>query len=286
MPRYKLTLEYTGTRYSGWQVQKNARTVQGELHRAIAVLIGGTPLELHGSGRTDAGVHALGQVAHVELVASMPADILRLKLNDELPSDVHVLAAQPVGRRFHARHAAVARSYLYQISRRRTALAKPFVWWIKDELDVRKMAEAGALFRGMHDFQSFTDLDPGEGSTRVLLEGCEIAEEGALILVRVVGSHFLWKMVRRLVGVLVGVGRGRLSVGDVAGFLNAPSGVPAQLTAPPSGLFLEGVYYEGEPGPGPLRAAVAVPAFTAPKIAAATAFEAPPRRPPPRGRRS
>jgi tRNA pseudouridine38-40 synthase len=284
MPRYKLTLEYTGTKYSGWQIQKNARTVQGELQRAIAVVIGGTPLELYGSGRTDAGVHALGQVAHVELQASMPADVLRMKLNDELPSDVHVLAAQPVGRRFHARHGAVARSYLYQISRRRTALAKPFVWWIKDELDVPRMAQAAALFRGMHDFQSFTDLDPEEGSTRVLLEGCEVAEEGALILVRVVGSHFLWKMVRRLVGVLAGVGRGTLSIGDVAGFLNARSGVPAQLTAPPSGLFLEGVYYEGEPGPPPLRAAVPVPAFIAPRVAGAGPMEPGPRRPP-RGRR-
>ena len=284
MPRYKLTLEYTGTKYSGWQIQKNARTVQGELHRAISVVIDGTPIELYGSGRTDAGVHALGQVAHVELQASMPPEVLRMKLNDELPSDVHVLAVQPVGRRFHARHGAVARSYLYQISRRRTALAKPFVWWIKDELDVPRMAQAAALFRGMHDFQSFTDLDPEEGSTRVLLEGCEVAEEGALVLVRVVGSHFLWKMVRRLVGVLAGVGRGTLGIADVALFLNARSGVPAQLTAPPSGLFLEGVYYEGEPGPPPVRAAVPVPSFIAAKVSMASAVE-PAHRRPPRGRR-
>ena len=284
MPRYRLTLEYTGTKYSGWQIQKNARTVQGELHRAIGAVVNGTPLELYGSGRTDAGVHALGQVAHVELAASMPAEILRMKLNDELPSDVHVLAVQPVGRRFHARHGAVARSYLYQISRRRTALAKPFVWWIKDDLDVRRMAEAAALFRGMHDFQSFTDKDPEEGSTRVLLEGCEVVEEGALILVRVVGSHFLWKMVRRLVGVLAGVGRGTLSMADVARFLSARSDVPAQLTAPPSGLFLEAVYYEGDPLRAAIRAAVPVPAFTAPKVSMASASAAGPRRPP-RGRR-
>ena len=282
MPRYKLTLEYTGTRYSGWQVQKNARTVQGELHRAISVVMNGPPIELYGSGRTDAGVHALAQVAHVELSASMPADVLRMKLNDELPADIHLLAVQPVGRRFHARHGALSRSYLYQISRRRTALAKPFVWWIKDELDVRAMAQAGALFRGMHDFQSFTDADPEEGSTRVLLEGCEVAEEGALVLVRVVGSHFLWKMVRRLVGVLAGVGRGTLGIADVAGFLNAHSGVPAQLTAPPSGLFLEGVYYEGETGPGPLRSAVPVAAFTAPRVVSSSEPVAGtlPRRPP------
>jgi tRNA pseudouridine38-40 synthase len=285
MPRYKLTLEYTGTRYSGWQVQKNARTVQGELHRALAVVMDGPPLELYGSGRTDAGVHALAQVAHVELAASMPAEVLRMKLNDELPSDIHLLAVQPVGRRFHARHGAVSRSYLYQISRRRTALAKPFVWWIKDELDVRAMAAAGALFRGMHDFQSFTDADPEEGSTRVLLEDCQVAEEGALVLVRVVGSHFLWKMVRRLVGVLAGVGRGTLGIADVAGFLNARSEVPAQLTAPPSGLFLEGVYYEGEPGPGPLRSAVPVAAFTAPRAVSGESPSGTPPRRPPRGRR-
>ena len=146
------------------------------------------------------------------------------------------------------------------------------------------MAEAAALFRGMHDFQSFTDATRRRGSTRVLLEECAVAEEGALILVRVVGSHFLWKMVRRLVGVLAGVGRGTLSIADVSGFLNARSGVPAQLTAPPSGLFLEGVYYEGEAGPGPLRAAVPVTAFTAPRVAGATPMAPPPRRPP-RGRR-
>ena len=119
----------------------------------------------------------------------------------------------------------------------------------------------------------------------MLLEGCEVAEEGALILVRVVGSHFLWKMVRRLVGVLAGVGRGSLGIADVAGFLNAPSAVPAQLTAPPSGLFLEGVYYEGDTGPPALRAAVPVPAFTAPRaVSGAGPVERVPRRPP-RGRR-
>jgi tRNA pseudouridine38-40 synthase len=265
MPRYRLTLEYAGTRYSGWQIQRNARTVQGELHRAVTAVAGRPPVEIYGSGRTDAGVHALGQVAHLELASALPPEVLRLKLNDELPSDVHVLAVQPVGRRFHARHGALARSYLYQISRRRTALAKPFVWWVKDDLDLRKMAQAAALFRGLHDFRSFTDADPEEASTRVLLESCEVAEEGALVLVRVVGSHFLWKMVRRLVGVLAGVGRGRLTLADVAGFLDARSGVPAQLTAPPSGLFLEGVYYEGDAGPPPLRAAVPVRPFAPPR---------------------
>ena len=277
----KLTITYDGTRLVGWQRQAEGTSVQGLLEEALARL-DGAPVTVHGAGRTDAGVHALAQVAHLELYTNLAPEMLHRRINDELPADIHLLAVQPVGRRFHARHGALSRSYLYQISRRRTALAKPFVWWIKDDLDARAMAQAGALFRGMHDFQSFTDADPEEGSTRVLLEGCEVMEEGALVLVRVVGSHFLWKMVRRLVGVLAGVGRGTLGIADVAGFLNAYSGVPAQLTAPPSGLFLEGVYYEGEAGPGPLRSAVPVPAFTAPRVASSEALVktgTPPRRP-------
>src|SRR6185295_5950943 len=183
MARYKLTIEYAGTRYSGWQVQKNARTVQGELQRAIREATGRDPFELYGSGRTDAGVHALGQVAHADLETSSTPEALRFALTDELPADVNVLSVERVSRKFHARHSALARSYLYQISRRRTAFAKPFVWWVKDPLDVARMRQAAAHFVGLQDFRSFAAVDPEEGSTRVLLEKLEIGEEGALILI-------------------------------------------------------------------------------------------------------
>jgi tRNA pseudouridine38-40 synthase len=255
MPRYRLTIEYAGTRYSGWQVQKNARTVQGELLQAVREASGAAAPDLQGSGRTDAGVHALEQVAHLDLPRALQPEALRRGMNDVLPADINVLRIEPVPHRFHARHDAVSRSYLYQVSRRRTAFAKPFVWWIKDELDVRAMREAAGAFVGMHDFRSFTDSDPEDVSTKVQLGSVELKEDGALILVRVTGSHFVWKMVRRLVGVLVEVGRGRLTAGDVEGFLDHPSPIPARLTAPPSGLFLERVVYPGEPGPGPLQAA-------------------------------
>jgi tRNA pseudouridine38-40 synthase len=250
--RFKLALEYAGTRYSGWQVQKNARTVQGELLRAIREATGRDAFEVYGSGRTDAGVHALHQVAHADLETRSSPDALRFALNDHLPADVNVLHAERVSRRFHARHSAVARSYLYQIARRRTAFAKPFVWWIKDSLDLTRMREAAALFVGMKDFASFTAADPEEGSSRVLVETLQLAEAGDLVLVRIQGSHFLWKMVRRVVGVLAEVGRGGLDPRDVAGFLSGRSEAPAQLTAPPSGLFLEHVFYEGEPRERPL----------------------------------
>jgi tRNA pseudouridine38-40 synthase len=258
MARFKLTLEYAGTRYSGWQIQKNARTVQGEIDRAVRTVSGRTDFEIYGSGRTDAGVHALAQVAHLDLNTPLSVERLVWALNDELPADIHILGALRVPRQFHARHAAVARSYLYQVSRRRTAFAKPFVWWVKDALEVGRIREAAGLFRGMHDFRSFTADDTEESSTRVLLEEMEVGEEGDLILLRVRGSHFIWKMVRRLVGVLVEVGRGKLSARDVERFLREDSETPARLTAPPSGLFLERVFYEGDPREFPLRAAAVV----------------------------
>ena len=262
MPRFKLTIEYAGTRYSGWQKQKNARTVQGELEKAIGELTREKTFEFMGSGRTDAGVHALRQVAHLDLRKTMPAETLRRGINDHLPADIHVLAVDSVPHRFHARHGAVARSYLYQVSRRRSAFAKPFVWWVKEPLDLDRMTDAAARFSGMHDFQAFSDDDPEEKSTDVLLEDVTIAEAGDLVLIRVGGSHFIWKMVRRMVGVLVEVGKGQLDPDSVTGLLggNPKKGLPppATLTAPASGLFLERVFYDGDRRQWPLEPALPV----------------------------
>jgi tRNA pseudouridine38-40 synthase len=249
MARFKLLIEYAGTRYSGWQIQKNARTVQGEIDRAIRAAFQPREFELYGSGRTDAGVHALAQVAHLDLYTSASPEQLRRKMNDELPADINIIAVAKAPHRFHARHDAVARSYVYQISRRRTAFGKPFVWWIKEPLDLGAMREAAALFVGMKDFRGFTDDDAAEKSTLVDVEALEIAEAGPLILIRVRGSHFLWKMVRRIVGVLAAVGRGEVAVRAAA---SADLDVAA-LTAPAAGLFLEAVYYAGDDGPGALH---------------------------------
>jgi tRNA pseudouridine38-40 synthase len=257
--RYKLTIEYAGTRYSGWQVQRNARTIQGELERAIRDATGAKEFELYGSGRTDAGVHALRQVAHLDASLTLPPDTLRRRLNDALPSDIVITAAEQVRHRFHARHDAVARSYIYQVSRRRTAFAKPFVWWVKDDLDVDAMRRTARRFVGRHDFRAFSDDDPADKSTEVVLESLELHEDGDLIVVHVEGSHFLWKLVRRLVGVLVEVGRGGLTEDDAAALLTAESDLPAKLTAPASGLFLERVYYPGDPRDLPVVATVVIP---------------------------
>lgn len=252
MPRFKLTIEYAGTRYSGWQIQKNARTVQGEIDRAIREISGSRPFELYGSGRTDAGVHALAQVAHLDLGTNLPPETLQRRLNDELPTDINILSVEVASHRFHARHSAVARSYLYQISTRRTAFGKALVWWVREPIELERMRSAAALFVGLQDFQSFSDDEPDEKSTRVLVDDIRIARAGDLLLVRVTGSHFIWKMVRRIVGVLVAVGTGGLSLEDTRRFLREKSGTPAQLTAPASGLFLERVYYEGDKRPDEL----------------------------------
>lgn len=247
---WKLTLEYDGGRYSGWQEQPNARTVQGDLRKASEAVFGG-PVELGGAGRTDAGVHASGQVAHLRArpARTIAPTRLRDELNKELPHDVAVLAAEPAALGFHARHDAVGRRYEYRISTRKRAFAKRHVWWVRDRLDVERMKQAAAMFVGRHDFVCFRAEDPsrpGE-STIVVVTAAWIEAEDDTIVFRIEASHFLWKMVRRLVGALVEVGRGNLSREDFEGLLEGSSRLPvAEWTAPPSGLYLAGVEYPAE----------------------------------------
>jgi len=246
MSRFKLYIEYEGTRYSGWQMQRNAKSIQGKLMEVAAQIFKGERVDVQGSGRTDSGVHALYQVAHLDVKTMLAPEIIRNKFNDELPADICILEIEKANPKFHARHDAKSRSYVYQISKRRTAFGKPFVWWIKDRLNFEKMNKASQLFVGMYDYISFADQDDLEKSTKVLIEDVQLKEDGDLILIRIIGSHFLWKMVRRMVGVLVEIGRGNLTEKDLKYFLEHDTPTPAKYTAPPSGLFLEHVTYEGE----------------------------------------
>ena len=252
MPTYKLTIEYEGTRYSGWQAQGNTpKTVQGHLIRAATQVLG--EVDVGGAGRTDAGVHAAGQVAHLRARKAVDPLQLARKLNDLLPHDINVLAAARAGDRFHARHDAKTRVYLYQIATRRTAFAKNFVWWVKDRLDLEAMQRAAKPIEGRHDFTAFSDKRIKEEESRiVVVERCETAAAGSLILVRIEASHFLWKMVRKLVSFFVEAGRGN-AAGSPLDRTEA-----WQPTAPPSGLFLEAVTY-GEPFERPLSPIVSVP---------------------------
>lgn len=245
----KATLEYDGSRYRGWQAQMNARTVQGVLLEAVTKRLG-AGVRIHGAGRTDAGVHALGQVASIHVprgrdLGASP-DALRRDLNDALPFDVNLLALREAPPGFHARHDAELRIYRYRIARRRTAFAKPFVFWVKDRLDAGAMAAAARAFVGRHDFATFCENAEGHDSTLVEVSFASVEEapgEPGLLLFRIGASHFLWKMVRRLVGTLIEIGAGRESANLVPTLLVSRSPKVATWTAPASGLFLESVTY-------------------------------------------
>jgi len=246
MYKYKIVLEYDGTNYRGWQTQKNAKSIQETLIAAAQKLLG-VPVQIQGAGRTDAGVHALAQTAHLESSKKIDPETLRIGINDNLPANINVLQVENAPPLFHARHHAVSRSYLYLIAKRRTAFGKRYVWWIKDNLHIKKMQQALNLFQGFQDFVSFADkrMDK-ETSTKVNIEGLWLKEFDGIIALRVVGSHFLWKMVRRIVGVTVEAGRNNFTNRDIEQMLKSYSETPARFTAPPSGLFLEKVLYEGD----------------------------------------
>jgi len=256
---WKLAVEYDGTRYYGWQEQKNSRTVAGELRSAAEGLFS-EPVEINGAGRTDAGVHALGQIVRLRAGSSRkPTEILQ-GLNDRLPPDINVLRVAEAHSAFDPRRDTVARYYLYQISTRRTAFAKRFVWWVKDKLDARAIEQASESLPGRHDFVRFCDKRTGDASTIVVVNNVQFARDGDLLLIRIGASHFLWKMVRRVVGTLVEVGRGSITVAEFARLVNSRNGAPGSFdiaahTAPPSGLFLERVVYDDRDKPGPLSAA-------------------------------
>jgi tRNA pseudouridine38-40 synthase len=273
---WKLTLAYDGTEYSGWQVQPGERTVQGELQAALKRVCGESPLP-QGSGRTDAGVHALGQVASFALAAPIPPENLQRALNRTLPAAIRILEARTVPNTFHARHSAVAKSYEYRVFR--GAICPPFlaryVYACSWPMDVEALQRAARLFEGTHDFLSFAATDP-ELAGYGLDEDAEPDErplpkpgfqampprpatvktvyssvwekrpgpEGELLIYRVRGSGFLHHMVRNLVGTMLDVGRGRTGVDEIPGILAARDRTAAGPTAPARGLFLCSVEYE------------------------------------------
>ena len=265
-------MAYDGTDFQGWQVQPGLATIQGELQAALGRITGESPLP-QGSGRTDAGVHALAQVASFTLRAPIPAENLHRALNRTLPPSIRVLAARTVSNTFHARHSALAKTYEYRIFRE--AICPPFlaryVYACPWALDVDKMRSCAQVFEGKHDFQSFAANDP-ELSERSSAPG-ELAdnepaleiqatstirtvyssvwelrpsEAGAILVYRVRGNGFLHHMVRNLVGTMLDVGRGHLAPEEIPGILTARNRSAAGPTAPARGLFLHSVEYPPE----------------------------------------
>lgn len=268
---YRLLLEYEGGKFQGWQrqgerqTQEGVRTVSGSLEHAVRQA-GLRLVTLGGSGRTDAGVHALGQVAHLHLEpkgAPDPRDLPRL-LEPHLPGDIGLRSVQACSPDFHARHDALSRSYLYQLSLRRSGLAKPFIWWVKQSLDLVLLERAWKAFEGPFDLSAFADLGP-QDDPRCRIEGCELAQAGSLVLLRVTASHFKRSQVRRMVGAAVACARREAGADParIARDLARPRPEAtlfwSALAAPASGLFLEHVRYQGDPGPGELKPMILVP---------------------------
>lgn len=243
--RFKLVLEFDGRRYSGWQKQQDARTIQGTLLHAAKELYG-EHVDVQGNGRTDSGVHALRFIAHLEAATDDTPQEIASQMNNLLPHDINILMVQKAGSRFHARHNCIGRSYLYQLAKRRTAFCKGYVWQVDGPLNVRAMQEAAILLEGMHDFTSFTDRQVvKKKSPLVMLNRAQIVESEDLVLIRIVGSHFLWKMVRRIVGVLTAIGQEQLFAKDLQHYLQESVNL-SRYTAPAQGLFFERAFYNEE----------------------------------------
>jgi tRNA pseudouridine38-40 synthase len=249
---WKVTLSYDGTSFLGWQVQPALRTVQGTLAEAILRVTGETVLP-QGSGRTDAGVHALGQVASFSLVCAIPATNLHRALNRVLPASVRVLAVESVAPEFHARHSALWKTYEYRIfcGALCSPMLAPYVWSCDLRLELEALQAAARKVVGTHDFTSFAAVDPDRAArlahgdadaVRTITCSCW-SEREALLVYRVTGTGFLHHMVRNLVGTFVEVGAGRRSPDSLPAVLEARRRTAAGPTAPARGLFLVEVGY-------------------------------------------
>jgi tRNA pseudouridine38-40 synthase len=245
MPRYKLTIEYDGTPYVGWQIQDNGPTIQGALTEAIAAFTG-ERTAVHGAGRTDAGVHALGQVAHVDLARDWDSDNVRDAINFHLrPQPIAVLAAGRVADGFDARFSAIKRHYLYRISNRRAdlALEQNRAWRVPRPLDTAAMHRAAQSLLGKHDFTTFRSTECQAKSPVKTLERLDVTRDGDDVRITASARSFLQHQVRSMVGSLVHVGEGKWSADDLASALAARDRARCGQVAPPHGLYLVRVEY-------------------------------------------
>lgn len=246
MKNYKLVLQYEGTRYDGWQKQGNTEnTIQGRLEQVLSRMTG-SPVEVHGSGRTDAGVHARGQVANFRIGQSLEPDTVTEYLNRYLPEDIRVLTTEEMPLRFHSRLNATGKLYVYQIEtgRKRDVFDRRMQYCLGRELDVEAMKQAAAFLCGRHDFKSFCGNKKMKKTTVRTIERISICREKTLVVLNIAGDGFLQHMVRIIAGTLIETGLGTRSPGSMPELLAAMDRRMAGYTAPAEGLCLSAVFYE------------------------------------------
>lgn len=245
LKNYRIVLQYDGSRYDGWQRQENTeRTIQGKLE-AVLERMTGKNVEVQGSGRTDAGVHALAQTANFHVEVSMTEDEIGSYLNQYLPEDIGVKSVEIVSERFHSRLNALEKTYLYRIETgdKKQVFERKYIYGLGKELNIKAMEQAAAFIVGEHDFKSFCSNRKMKKSTVRDIKRITFEKEGSRLFIRFTGDGFLQHMVRILTGTLIEVGLGRRRPEDMESILNALDRTAAGFTAPPEGLFLEEVRY-------------------------------------------
>lgn len=244
MRSIKLLIEYDGTHFCGWQRQVEGRTVQEEIEKALEKVIK-EPVKIHGAGRTDAGVHALGQTASFHANITVPVDKIPIALNSILPEDISILGASEVDESFHARYAAKGKKYIYQIynSPLRSPLLRNYAYFVSQPLDIGKMQEAGQYFLGTHDFKGFMASGSSVQDSIRTLYKLDVYFHEKIIKIEVEGNGFLYNMVRIIAGTLVEVGKGKIDPKDIKQIIASGIRDLAGPTAPAQGLYLGEVIY-------------------------------------------
>ena len=244
MRNIKLTIEYDGTSYGGWQKQKNNRTIQQCIEEAIKLLTG-EEVELIGSSRTDAGVHAKGMVANFITNSKIPADKFREAINTKLPDDIGIIKSEEVDKNFHSRYDSKGKTYCYTLVNRyeKVCIGRNYVYQVRDELNYNLMKEAAKYFLGKHDFKAFKTNGSSVKTSVRTINGLELELKGDVIKIFVSADGFLYNMVRIIVGTLIEVGKGKIKPEDIESIIKNGDRSKAGPCVPPNGLVLEKVFY-------------------------------------------
>lgn len=244
MRNIKLTIEYDGTSYGGWQKQKNNRTIQQCIEEAIKLLTG-EEVELIGSSRTDAGVHAKGMVANFITNSQIPADKFREAINTKLPDDIGIIKSEEVDKNFHSRYDSKGKTYCYTLVNRyeKVCIGRNYVYQVREELNYDLMKEAAKYFLGKHDFKAFKTNGSSVKTSVRTISGLELELKDDVIKIFVSADGFLYNMVRIIVGTLIEVGKGKIKLEDIESIIRNGDRSKAGPCVPPNGLVLEKVFY-------------------------------------------